>query len=160
LYEKLVNEIEEDIKAGKYSENQYVDFIKNTATSYIPKLWSLEGEERLNAIDRLVNEGSISMSMADHLRDMSGTAASEAEAKRTFNYMMGGKGVSMDVRLSKLKNFTKRKRDTAIKKAKEIARKGGLVTAYSFLDPDKVQYAKKEKEKKYINVNSYGIKFK
>lgn len=150
----LIADIENKIKEGVFS-NQWKDVPMEILTKAIPDIWDIvDPKDREEAISRLETKGSISTSVANHLRDMSGTAASEAEALRTLKSMFsGGDLTSMDVKLKTYKRFISDKKSTATSTAKTIASKGGLITAYKYLDKDKVTYKdNNNKESKESNI--------
>lgn len=140
LNKKKLARLEEDIqlgiKNGTFSDNPVQDIVYDTITKYTPKKWSLiPDKDRNEAIERIATQGAIGVVVADYLRQMSGTAASEKEAMRTLNNMMGGgRATSIDVRLANLKKYRNNYNEDVKNSALDLYKKGYQYDAGTYLD--------------------------
>jgi hypothetical protein len=103
----------------------------------------MDDEDLRAAYSRMRTDGSIGGEVAQYLKDMSGTAASEAEALRTLRTMIGaGTFGSATVKKEVLEQFIEDKSSRLKDEAKSLYRQGYEYTAGSYL------YGKKKRKKK------------
>jgi len=131
----LKSGIEKGMEDGTYSGNAVMDTIKGAVTKYIPDDYNTMDEaDQTKAYDRLMNDSSINAAVAQYLKDMSGTAASEAEALRTLRAMMGGGSMTnIKVRAGSLNRFIDDRTRKVRGEAKSMYAKGYQHTAGKFL---------------------------
>lgn len=132
---RLNDKISTKLQDKTYSGNQFMDVWNNVLAKYTPDEWgTLSPSEKEKAYARLETESSIGVEVASYLREMSGTAASEAEALRTLKNMMGG-GVftSPSVKQRVLTSYIAEKKNRTDDLAKDLFKKGYQYGAGEYL---------------------------
>jgi hypothetical protein len=125
----LSNIFSQAVKNGTYKSGA-VDTSIKTITSYTPEEFSqFIGQDREAIKEQLGLDGQIGDAVAQYLKLMSGTAASQKEAASTLNNFVGGAFLNEDVREKKLKSFVEKKKRDLDVRAKQLTKRGLVHTS-------------------------------
>lgn len=126
-----------DIEAAVNSETVKTG-IWDSAKQYLAKI-TPEGFHRLlglsekEIIEHLKLEGRVGQVVAAYLKDMSGTAASEQEAQRTLNYIVGSKLIQEGYKVELFNTFTNELREDTVRLGKSLVTEGLVGNTYDKL---------------------------
>jgi hypothetical protein len=126
-YKELQNlnkTFQEAVKSGSYKSG-YFDSFKNWVAQVTPEQFhKFTGMSEDQIATTIGLQGSLGMQVAKYLKSMSGTAASENEAERTLNYIVGNSGRDEATQAKLFSQFVYNFKEDLTRKGKSLVEKG------------------------------------
>ncbi len=94
------------VKDGTYKSGYFDTFNKWMSQRVPGDMRNFSGMTDEDIMKTVGLEGTLGMEVARYLKEMSGTAASENEAARTLEYIIGSAGMQEDIRAKRIQEFT------------------------------------------------------
>ena len=118
------------VDSGEY-ESGFLDSFGNWLNTVTPEsLQEFVGMD-VEAIQKVIGlEGTLGMEVARYLKEMSGTAASENEAKKTMSYIIGEWSMQEKGRATRVKTFADNLRKRAIDSGRSLVKLGYVGDTY------------------------------
>jgi hypothetical protein len=131
--DRLYNVFSDAVANGEYKSG-IIDTSIKTVSSYTPaQFTNLIGLDREDIKKQIGLEGEIGDAVAQYLKGLSGTAASQNEFSRTLSNFIGDSFKQEDTREATIKAFTQKKKVDLDKRAKQLAKRGLVSTAGNWL---------------------------
>ena len=147
------------VEDGSYKSGIIDSTIKKVASYTTKDFSSLIKLDRESIKEQIGLEGKLGDAVAQYLKNLSGTAASQSEFERTLNNFIGNDMLNEDIRAKKLMSFTNKKKDDLDKRAKQLAKRGLVSTAGEWLygSRPKVEKQKEDNIKEPAKQSTYKL---
>lgn len=126
----LSERLEGSIANGTFNTG-VLDNLKTSVAKLTPEnMRSFTGMTPAQIMETTGLQGQMGMALADYLKTMSGTAASEAEAKRRLTDMFGGDWSQEDIKANVFRNFISKEKEKALKTGENLVKRGLVGDVY------------------------------